>query len=204
MIFTVDHLWKNNFLNIRESFEDALERKALRFYIAIETNVIPTEAGTDLTNCIKTLQLISQSSFTCLILYTNDPYPYEWVEWGQKCGIKFEHINQNPEIISENYQVKPYYDLLFDKKAGFNIHDWEKVLALLNRGIDRFFHRDIPIAKPVSNPPEVTPRLSMKIDGRNYSSDYTRTTSSINSVPIKPVTTSRIRRTASPTSKFRK
>lgn len=57
-------------------------------------------------------------------------------------GIEFEHINvyisENPlKIKTQSFKEKPYYSILWDDKAGFEIHDWVKVdIALDNYSIN--------------------------------------------------------------------
>ena len=52
-------------------------------------------------------------------------------------GIHFDYVNENPEIATNlegygNYDKKPYMNVLFEDKAGFDGDtDWDSVLWLL-------------------------------------------------------------------------
>ena len=67
-------------------------------------------------------------------------HPHErqqYVEYFKTNGIHFNYINHNPEVESEGYgyyEDKPYFNVLFEDKSGFDAHnDWEKVLEVLKR-----------------------------------------------------------------------
>ena len=81
------------------------------------------------------LQFLTKRDDVKLILFTSS-YPNqikEYIKQFEKYEIKFDYINENPEISSDQghfgyYKDKFYFDLLFDDKAGFNpIIDWELI-----------------------------------------------------------------------------
>jgi hypothetical protein len=83
--------------------------------------------------CEKVLKKLSENEKVCLILWTsshNDAISDILDELSEK-GIVFDYVNENPECVSTdilNVEKKPYFDLLFDDKAGFNgDEDWSVV-----------------------------------------------------------------------------
>lgn len=81
----------------------------------------------------ETLQLMSKRKDIVMIMFTSS-YPKE-IEIYEKnfkeAGITFNYVNENPEIDSAKgsfgyYEKKPYFNVLFDDKAGFDpFTDWE-------------------------------------------------------------------------------
>jgi hypothetical protein len=93
----------------------------------------------------ETLQLISQLPDVCMVLYTCS-HQHEIDEYIQLFGennIKFEYINENPEVPTDTngygcYDKKPYINVLFEDKAGFDPEvEWEEVLSLLKQKYGR-------------------------------------------------------------------
>lgn len=87
----------------------------------------------------ETLKLINGLSDVVMILYTCS-HPHEIDEYLQLfdgCGIFFKYVNNNPEVKTEVngygcYDKKPYMNVLFEDKAGFNPEtDWQEVYDLL-------------------------------------------------------------------------
>lgn len=87
----------------------------------------------------ETLQLLSEREDVVLILYTSS-YPdeikiYESIFKGN--GIKFDYINENPEISTSNgafgyYEQKLYFNVLLDDKAGFDpLVDWVELFKYM-------------------------------------------------------------------------
>lgn len=87
----------------------------------------------------ETLQYISQLTDVCMIIYTcSHPHEIEqYVKLFESCGIKFEYINENPEVPTDIngygcYDKKPYMNVLFEDKAGFDpLTEWEEVLSFM-------------------------------------------------------------------------
>ena len=76
------------------------------------------------------MQILSNRPEICLVLYTCS-WPNEiekYLALFKKHGINFTHVNRNPEVVSASYGCyddKPYINVLFDDKAGFDpTKDW--------------------------------------------------------------------------------
>ena len=88
----------------------------------------------------ETLQMISEMKDVVMILYTcSHPHEIEqYIEYFEENNIHFDYINENPDITTNlegygNYDKKPYMNVLFEDKAGFNGDtDWEDVFYFLN------------------------------------------------------------------------
>ena len=85
------------------------------------------------------LQKLSDRKDIILILYTCS-WPREiekYIQFFSENGISFKHANKNPDVESGGYgyyEDKPYADILFDDKAGFDPNeDWATVEKLLER-----------------------------------------------------------------------
>ena len=87
----------------------------------------------------ETLQLISNLDDVCMFLYTCS-HPHEIQEYlnlFEADGIHFDYVNENPEVPTQlngygNYDKKPYMNVLFEDKAGFDPEqDWALVYKLL-------------------------------------------------------------------------
>lgn len=87
----------------------------------------------------ETLQFISKLPDVVMFLYTCS-HPHEIEEYLQlfkKFDIDFKYVNENPEVQTEkegygNYDKKPYMNVLFEDKAGFNPEvEWQEVYDLL-------------------------------------------------------------------------
>jgi len=89
----------------------------------------------------ETLQLLSKLDDICLIIYTCS-HPHEIVEYVKlfkENDINFQYINENPEVETQAegygcYDKKPYMNVLFEDKAGFDPEtEWLEVLTLLKK-----------------------------------------------------------------------
>lgn len=87
----------------------------------------------------ETLQFISKLSDVVMIIYTCS-HPHEIAEYValfESNDIHFKYINENPEILTQtdgygNYDKKPYMNVLFEDKSGFNpMVEWQEVYDLL-------------------------------------------------------------------------
>ena len=87
----------------------------------------------------ETLQFISKLPDVCMFLYTCS-HPHEILEYLQLFrtnNINFQYVNENPEVPTDPngygcYDKKPYMNVLFEDKAGFDpLTDWPEVYALL-------------------------------------------------------------------------
>lgn len=94
----------------------------------------------------ETLQYISKLTDICMIIYTCS-FPHEieeYIKLFESYDIKFQYINENPEILTDIngygcYDKKPYMNVLFEDKAGFSgEEDWLLVLNLLKEKYPEF------------------------------------------------------------------
>lgn len=85
------------------------------------------------------MQLISKLDDVCMVLYTcSHPHEIEqYLEFFKENNIHFQYVNENPEVATDLngygcYDKKPYINVLFEDKAGFNPEtEWLEVLKLL-------------------------------------------------------------------------
>jgi hypothetical protein len=94
----------------------------------------------------ETLQLISKLPDVVMFLYTCS-HPHEVNEYlalFKANDILFKYVNDNPEVPTQpdgygNYDKKPYMNVLFEDKAGFDpITDWSEVYDLLTKHYGEF------------------------------------------------------------------
>jgi hypothetical protein len=87
----------------------------------------------------ETLRLLSTLPDVVMFLYTCS-HPHEVAEYQRlfvENDIIFKYVNDNPEIPTDpkgygNYDKKPYMNVLFEDKAGFNPEtDWQEVYELM-------------------------------------------------------------------------
>ncbi len=125
---------------IKQSFLD-MERKGfdkLYYFVDLHSTCIkPNYKAGDIPTefypmAKEALQLLSDSEEICLVMYTcSQPNEVvQYVKFFEENGIKFEYINENPEVTTENggygnYDKKPYFNVLMDDKCGFSgDEDW--------------------------------------------------------------------------------
>lgn len=97
---------------------------------------IPTEIY---DGAVEVLQMLSMDPEVCLILYTcSHPHEIEqYLELFVKHQIHFDYVNENPEVKTDLggygcYDKKPYFNILFEDKAGFDpLTDWDHTLKYL-------------------------------------------------------------------------
>lgn len=82
----------------------------------------------------ETLLFLTDKSDVDLNIYTCS-HQDEIIEYQRKFkedGINFKYVNENPDVETNgygNYEIKPYMNLLFEDKAGFDGEtDWLPVL----------------------------------------------------------------------------
>lgn len=128
---------------INKAFITAFERKWDKIYWAVDihsTILVPTyEKGisTEFYPLAKeTLQMASKRKDIDLILYTCS-WPHEieqYIKMFEKNDIFFKNANKNSEIKNSDYGYyndKPYFNVLFEDKAGFDPKEWFDVIELL-------------------------------------------------------------------------
>tara|TARA_R110000796_G_scaffold105733_2_gene216030 strand:+ start:1891 stop:2394 length:504 start_codon:yes stop_codon:yes gene_type:complete len=80
----------------------------------------------------ETLQLISNRSDLDLNIYTCS-HDIEVIEYQKKFkedGIIFKYVNENPDVETSgygNYEKKPYMNVLFEDKAGWDPTKWKYI-----------------------------------------------------------------------------
>jgi hypothetical protein len=87
----------------------------------------------------KTLQYLTKLPDICMFLYTcSHPHEIEeYIALFKANGIEFQYINENPEVVTQNdgygnYDKKPYMNVLFEDKAGFDpMVEWQEVYDLM-------------------------------------------------------------------------
>ena len=137
---------------IKRAFDKKAERgwdKWPKMYIMVDLHDVIIPGTYTLNNegrsfCFmakEVLQKMTKNDKICLILWTSS-YPDAITDislWLSKFNIKFDYIGGNPECLSTDIldvEHKPYFDLLFDDKAGFEgDSDWEVV----GQCFDRYF-----------------------------------------------------------------
>jgi len=81
---------------------------------------------------IETLRLMSKNPKMKLILWTSttDAFIKDYIELFKSKDIHFDFINENPDIEDTQYasfKDKPYFNVGFDDKFGFNPKKWNKL-----------------------------------------------------------------------------
>ncbi len=87
----------------------------------------------------ETLQYLSKLPDVVMFLYTcSHPHEVEeYVKLFESNDIHFKYVNENPEIPTDpkgygNYDKKPYMNVLFEDKAGFDPEtEWSEVYELM-------------------------------------------------------------------------
>lgn len=90
-------------------------------------------------HAIECLQFLTKLPDVEMIIYTcSHPHEIqEYVKLFDEFGIKFKFINENPEVETQVngygcYDKKPYMNVLFEDKAGFDPEvEWKEVLELM-------------------------------------------------------------------------
>jgi len=138
---------------IRKQFKIAVARKWDRTYWAVdlhETLIRPNYRDDELPvdyypHALEAMRMLSERPDVVLIMYTCS-WPKEVEAYLQKFGadgIKFDYVNENPEVASEGYGCydrKIYFNLLLDDKAGFDAEThWLDITRTL---------QDLPILAP--------------------------------------------------------
>lgn len=107
------------------------------------------------------LQIITNRPDIRTIVFTSS-YPDELAAYDKvfrNDGINFRYYNENPEICEENgmfgyYKHKPYFDIMFEDKAGFNPEtEWKLIYQLLTS--DNIFVPDFKWHSPKLNKTEI-------------------------------------------------
>lgn len=87
----------------------------------------------------ETLQFLTNLNDVVMVMYTcSHPHEIqEYVKFFEDNNIRFKYINENPEVPTDLngygcYDTKPYINVLFEDKAGFDPEvEWEVVLSFM-------------------------------------------------------------------------
>lgn len=122
---------------IKTQFEKARKWGWDKIYVFVdlhETILIPDWGAKDLTHdyypeAMELLQELTARKDICLIMHTCS-HPHQIGQYNKNFmdhKIYFDYVNRNPEIKTDSrygyYEHKPYYNILFDDKAGFHPDD---------------------------------------------------------------------------------
>lgn len=97
-------------------------------------DILPDQFYPHAEECLRT---ISKLNDVKTILYTCSlpEHIEKYMQFFKEKSIRFDYVNSNPEIRNGHYACydeKPYFNVLFEDKAGFDPYsDWEKVKGLL-------------------------------------------------------------------------
>jgi hypothetical protein len=88
---------------------------------------------------LETLKIISERPDIKMMIYTcSHPHEQqEYLEFFKSKGILFNFLNRNPEVVAKDggygyYEDKPYFNVLFEDKAGFDAQtEWESLYYYL-------------------------------------------------------------------------
>lgn len=130
---------------IHNAYKTAKERQWTRIYWAVDihgTMMPHTHRGGDIPKTFyryaqEVLEIASARQEICLILYTCSPKQVieNYLDFFKTRNIHFDYVNVNPEVTNTDYgdyNQKPYFNVLFEDKAGFDPEsDWLPVLHLL-------------------------------------------------------------------------
>jgi len=134
----------------KQQLNVAKKRGWEKIYIAVDfhgTLIKPDYATFDPVNteityyphAVNAMKMLSDNPMFTLFTYTAS-YPDEvkaYVRVMEELGIKFDFINENPEVRTEeqnwgNFDQKPYFNVLLDDKAGFDPYeDWKHIAKFL-------------------------------------------------------------------------
>lgn len=87
----------------------------------------------------ETLQYLSKLPDVEMIIYTcsHSNEVEEYLQLFEENDIHFKYVNENPEVVTDlkgygNYDKKPYMNVLFEDKAGFDAEtEWAEVYELM-------------------------------------------------------------------------
>lgn len=131
---------------IEKSFEKAKERWWDKTFWGIDIHdsiIVPNYRGDEIPTewypfAKEGMLMITNRKDICPFLYTCS-WPKEIVKYRKffsDQGINFEYANENPEVKNDAYgyyRTKPYFNVLFEDKAGFDPIEWEYVIETLKK-----------------------------------------------------------------------
>jgi hypothetical protein len=140
---------------IEKCFKRGKEKKWDKTYWAIdvhETIIYPNYDAENIAtewypHAKEALQMLSKRKDIELILYTCSWQKEidEYLRIFKNEGIHFEHVNSNPSAVNTAYgcyDFKPYFNVMFEDKAGFDPTDWPLVIELLKKYPENYCLQD--------------------------------------------------------------
>ena len=137
-------------MSITTAFENAFQRKLEKgwekIYVVVDIHDTILRACYDKTEAYdyfpyakEALQIMSYRDDICLILWSGSTIEIleTYRDHFAADGIRFEHINENPEVENsayQNFDKKLYFNVGIDDRFGFDPEtDWEQVIEALAR-----------------------------------------------------------------------
>lgn len=141
-------------MDIKKAFDAAFirmrEKNWEKIYVAVDIHDTILRACYDdeetydyLPSAKETLQMMSLRKDICLILWSSCHRDklMEYAQHFQEDGIRFDYINENPEVENtrlQNFEEKLYMNVGIDDKFGFDGEaDWEVICQLLENFEER-------------------------------------------------------------------
>jgi len=132
---------------ITNAFKRAQSQNWDRLYFAFdihETMIVPNWKVGQIPrefypHAKEVMQMITSRKDIVSILFTcSHPHEIkEYLAYFELNNIHIDFVNENPEVLNikyGNYDKKPYFNVLFEDKAGFDPHeDWLHVKVLLEK-----------------------------------------------------------------------
>jgi hypothetical protein len=138
-IFNQYDLKVNSIYNIANAFDKAKQRDWDKIYIAIDLHGTVIQPDYEKTATLyypyakDCLQYLTNRKDVKLIMYTcsHKDEIDKYISMFNKDGIVFDYINENPDVKDTkmgDFGVKPYFNILFEDKAGFDPSNWKLIL----------------------------------------------------------------------------
>lgn len=135
---------------IIRAYENAFKTKQDRgwekIYILVDlhgTVIHPNWSDTELPqeyypNSLEVLRNLTDNPEVCLILWTSS-WEHDYNIYRARLaaeGVHFNYVNSNPEVPTipgsyGNFTLKPYFNVIFDDKAGFEPDEWDRLRTFL-------------------------------------------------------------------------
>lgn len=125
---------------IKKVFEEKEKLGYDKVYIAVDIHNTIFKPSWDkeetyeyLGKAKEVLQVLTKRTDVVLIIWSAS-YPSKILKYKEKFGedgIVFDYTNCNLDVKSGKiscFEIKPYYDILIDNKAGFDWNEWEEIL----------------------------------------------------------------------------
>jgi hypothetical protein len=123
----VEKLWRNNWLNIRQATDVALQRSPPALYIGIELSntAIENETGQIYNHVLETFDFLKSKPYFYIIIdsYLDEKYITQVINTYK---IPYHWINANMHFATP---YKPFRDCTIDVTAGFKGNEWQYVLG---------------------------------------------------------------------------